>query len=159
MKEGKFLHYFLYKVSLLTSRQPRTSDWLKSRKELDREILGRVSWASSAQIVKYSISNSKFDSQNLENVTYLICVAEGREEVIRRVSEVMRKREGDCGRKKRINNLNNSGHQIIIKVPNEVEFGLNKCNKVWLKIYKKKKSLMCNEPGRLSFNLNDVNSD
>lgn len=68
--------------------------------ELDREILGRVSWACSAQIVKYSISNRKFDTQNLENVTYLVCVAVGREEVIRRVSEVMREREGDCGRKK-----------------------------------------------------------
>ena len=144
----------------MTSRQPRTSDWLKSRKELDREILGRVSWACSAQIVKYSISNSKFDSQNLENVTYLVCVAEGREEVIRRVSEVMHEREGDCGRKKRINNLSNSGHKIKIikkKVPNEIEFGLEKCNKVWLKIYKKKNE-MCNEPGRLSFNLNGVKS-
>ena len=111
------MHYFLQKVSLLTSRQPRTSDWLKSRKELDREILGRVSWACSAQIVKYSVSNRKFDAQNLENVTYLVCVAEGREEVIRRVSEVMREREGDCGRKKRINNLSNSGHQIMKKSP------------------------------------------
>lgn len=109
----------------MTSRQPRTSDWLKSRKKLDREILGRVSWACSAQIVKYSISNSKFDSQNLENVTYLVCVAEGREEVIRRVSEVMHEREGDCGRKKRINNLSNSGHKIkIIKKKSQMKLSL-----------------------------------
>ena len=68
-------------------------------------------------------------------------MAEGREEEIRRVSEVMREREleGHCGRKRRINNLSNSGHQIIKKVPNEIEFGLYKCNKVWLKIYQKKK--------------------
>lgn len=54
----------------------------------------------------------------------------------------MHEREGDSGRKKRINNLSNSGHKIKIikkKVPNEIEFGLEKCNKVWLKIYKKKK--------------------
>ena len=72
----------------------------------------------------------------------------------------MHEREGDCGRKKRINNLSNSGHKIKIikkKVPNEIEFGLEKCNKVWLNIYKKKNE-MCNEPGRLSFNLNDVKS-
>ena len=68
MKEGKFLHYFLYKVSLLTSRQPGTSDWLKSRKELDREILGRVSWACSAQIVKFSVSNRKFRERHLFNL-------------------------------------------------------------------------------------------
>ena len=111
----------------MTSRQPRTSDWLKSRKELDREILGRVSWACSAQIVKYSISNSKFDSQNLENVTYLVCVAEGREEEIRRAREVMREREGDCGKKKnRINNfkyLKRSQMKLSLIYTNVIRFG------------------------------------
>ena len=72
------VHYFLYKVSLLTSRQPRTSDWLKSRKDLEKEILGRVSWVCSAQIVKYSISNRKFNTTNLENVTCLAVCGRGK---------------------------------------------------------------------------------
>ena len=49
----------------------------------------------------------------------------------------MREREGDCGKKNRINNF-----KYLKKVPNEIEFGLYKCNKVWLKIYKKKKCAM-----------------
>ena len=62
----------------------------------------------------------------------------------------MHEREGDCGRKKRINNLSNSGHKIKIikkKVPNEIEFGLEKCNKVWLKIYKKKMKCAMSQGG------------
>ena len=115
--------------------------------------------SSSEKIVKYSISNRKFDSQKLENVTYLACVAEGREEVTRRkVSEVMREREGDFrGKEKRIQIVSITQAINKKKVPNEIELGLYKCNKVWIKIIQKKE--MYNEPGRLPFNLNDVNSD
>ena len=138
------VHYFLYKVSLLTSRQPRTSDWLKSRKDLEKEILGRVSWVCSVQIVKYSISNRKFNTTNLEDVTCLAVWGRGKGRSDQKGQRGHARTWGrDCGRKKRINNLNNSGHQIIKKVPNEIEFGLYKCNKVWLKIYKKNE--MCNE--------------
>ena len=114
--------------------------------------------SSSEKIVKYSISNRKFDSQKLENVIYLACVAEGREEVTRRkVIEVMREREGDFrGKEKRIQIVSIT-QAINKKVPNEIGLGLYKYNKVWIKIIQKKE--MYNEPGRLPFNLNDVNSD